>query len=429
MHDPASDLLRISLPRTPVNKGVRKKFGRRSGRGQVPPLLKWGRFSARKLRRRETAELLPAIVGGRVSGGGGGCYDVVGLGTAVRPGGELVVAPPNHLRRGGAYGVVRAHDHRPRKRRRPAGAAYGQLEPRGLGPEAKLHRLRVEAHTLGVRKAARVGGGEPKLQVGGVLVIWRNERATGHTSELLHHVLVAVGRAVVHDQGPRQSRIGECAVLLVCGRSGEGDRVPNLPGGGGKGGAYGSRRRGVAGAYFERLVEGVGRSLAVGDPEIDSVGASRVGLTRIRQGGVVVGSVSVEVPSVGQGAAFWVGGGGSVEFHRQGGRTAGGVGLRDGLRRTVASAVLNTPDSSAREVRVEEVSVRADLQVDRARSTRDKGAQLGRVWQPVGALLHNPDALARVVGEEQGAVVCVRVGACVVECQAGHRGAAVPHVS
>ena len=89
-------------------------------------------------------------------------------------------------------------------------------------------------------------------------MVWRDERSARHTRKVLHYVLVAVGRTVVHDQGPRQLGGGKRPILRVGGRACEGDIVSYLPGGGWRWGVYGRRWRCVPRAYGQRLVEGVG---------------------------------------------------------------------------------------------------------------------------------------------------------------------------
>ena len=255
-------------------------------------------------------------------------------------------------------------------------------------------------------------------------MIRRDERATRHACEVLLRVLVAVGRAVVHYQRPGKPCGRKLALLLICGEAGEVDPVPHLPGGGRRRRAYGRAGLGVARAYRERLVERVGRPLAVGDPESDLVATTRVGATGPGLGGVVVGAVPVEVPLVREGIALGVSGGGAVEAHRK--RRRAPDGARGGARhgRLVGGKVLYATDGPADDVGVEEISSWPDLQIHRTRSPRHEGAAFGRVRRPVGTLLHNPDALAGVVGEEEGAVVAARVGAALVEGHASHRRAA-----
>jgi hypothetical protein len=61
----------------------------------------------------------------------------------------------------------------------------------------------VQPDGLRIRQTARVSRRESQLEVRGVLVVRRGERAA-HTSEGLQGVGVTVGRAVVEDQVPRQ---------------------------------------------------------------------------------------------------------------------------------------------------------------------------------------------------------------------------------
>src|SRR5918992_1796372 len=206
----------------------------------------------------------------------------MGLRPTVGPGDEFVDLFPFLLGAGGAHGVGRAYYYRARERGRRLAAAHHELKSSGVGPEVQHYRLRVEPHAPGVAEPARVGSSEPELQVRGILVVWRDERAARYTRKVLHYVLVAVGRAVVHDQGPRQLGGSKRPLLRVGGRAGERYSVAHLPGGGGRWVVYGRRGRCVAGAYGKRLVEGVGCPLTVGDPEPHLVGScGLVGVSRL----------------------------------------------------------------------------------------------------------------------------------------------------
>ena len=92
-------------------------------------------------------------------------------------------------------------------------------------------------------------------------------------------------------------------------------------------------------------------------------------------------------------------------------------------RRVVRAEEADALDPPVVEVGVEEVAVRADLQVDRVRGSRDEGLAAVRVREPGAAREHGPDAVARVVGEEERSQVARGVVAAVVEGQSGDRGA------
>ena len=83
-----------------------------------------------------------------------------------------------------------------------------------------------------------------------------------------------------------------------------------------------------------------------------------------------------------------------------------GVAVRDGDRRPVAAEVADPADRAAVEVGVEEVAARADLRgrPGSLRGVTNVGRSAG-FGQAVRARGHRPDAVARVVGEEQRAVV------------------------
>ena len=175
------------------------------------------------------------------------------------------------------------------------------LSPEGELSNVQLGRPRVDVDALGVLQAARVGDGELELDVGGILVVRGGERSAGDVGEVLHRVGVAVGRAVVHDDRPRQGRRRgacrpgrRCPCLLksitsptfqVSDDEGEvmlavGGVLPGED-------LHGGRVRGAGG---------------VGDLEPDGVGArpSCRSLLGCGRGRVVVGAVVVEVPGVAQ---------------------------------------------------------------------------------------------------------------------------------
>src|SRR4051812_19103893 len=131
----------------------------------------------------------------------------------------------------------------------------------------------------------------------------------GHRGDV---VLVTVAGAVVHDQVPRERRTGQCAVLRVRGRAGEGDRVVHLPGGRGRGRGDRRARRGAADG--DHGVGRVGATPAVVHTQADGdLALLRVGPRHGDGGGVAVDPVAVEIPGVRQGVAVRVTGGRGVE--------------------------------------------------------------------------------------------------------------------
>ena len=108
-------------------------------------------------------------------------------------------------------------------------------------------------------------------------MVRRDERATRHACEVLHRVLVAVGRAVVHYQGPGTAWKPQASLLL---RRWPSRRRRSCPLPSRWWSAEGALMVAVGGvlprAYRERLVEGVGCSLAVGHLESDLVATCAV---------------------------------------------------------------------------------------------------------------------------------------------------------
>ena len=83
-------------------------------------------------------------------------------------------------------------------------------------------------------------------------------------------------------------------------------------------------------------------------------------------------------------------------------------------------------DRAAVEVGVVEVAVGAELEIDGVGSARNEGVDLPGVGDRITALLHHPDAIARVVGEEERALVRGRIagsGGCELEGEPRDRGA------
>ena len=82
--------------------------------------------------------------------------------------------------------------------------------------------------------------------------------------------------------------------------------------------------------------------------------------------------------------------------------------------------VVDAPDRAAVVVDVVEVPVRADLDVDGVGRASVEGDLVVRIGQSPSALKHHPDAIARVVGEEERAVVRVRKGPARIEGETGY---------
>ena len=76
--------------------------------------------------------------------------------------------------------------------------------------------------------------------------------------------------------------------------------------------------------------------------------------------------------------------------------------------RLVCRHPVDTSDRAAVEVRVIEVAVRADPDVDRVRRSGVEGDPRRRIGEPAGSGEHDPDAITGVIGEEESTVVGVR---------------------
>src|SRR4029453_10103209 len=108
-------------------------------------------------------------------------------------------------------------------------------------------------------------------------------------------------------------------------------------------------------------------------------------------------------------------------------RAAGRVGGGDGAGRVVGAQVLDAADLPSVEVGVEQVAAGGGgLQGDRGGvGVHHERLDGGGVGQAVAASRHEPDAVARVVAEEQRAVVGPGVGAAGVEADGGDHRAVV----
>ena len=117
-------------------------------------------------------------------------------------------------------------------------------------------------------------------------------------------------------QLPGQRRRRQRAVLRIGGRAGEADHIAHLPGGAGQRRVDDGGRRSVANRDGDRV--GVRGPQAVGHSQRCGVAAgSGVGVARLRGRRVVVRTVAVQVPRVGQRVAVRVARTGAVEGHRQ----------------------------------------------------------------------------------------------------------------
>jgi hypothetical protein len=138
-------------------------------------------------------------------------------------------------------------------------------------------------------------------------------------------------------------------------------------------------------------------------------------------GGVVVGSVAIEVPGVAERIAVWIARAGAVELHGQRRRAAGAVRARDGRGRLVHGEIADALDAASVEVDVVEVSAGTDLQAHgtarKACRERDDVAGIGR---PQAVRHHGPDAPAGVIGEEERTIVSGGVAAAPIERETGH---------
>ena len=95
-----------------------------------------------------------------------------------------------------------------------------------------VHRLRVQQDRGRPLLAARVRSREAQLQVRRVLVVRSVERSAGHTLVALERMLVAVRRAVMEDERPREPGRRKGPVLCIGRMSTATNRVTNLPGSG-----------------------------------------------------------------------------------------------------------------------------------------------------------------------------------------------------
>ena len=143
--------------------------------------------------------------------------------------------------------------------------------------------------------------------------------------------------------------------------------------------------------------------MVVGHPHAGQVAAgARVPELRGRARGVVVLAVAIEVPLVGDRVArVGVAGLVRVEVHVERRVAVGRRGADHGARCLVAGGVVQAPDAAGVVVGIEEVVAGAELQLDRTGRPGAERLDPGRAGKPVGSSLHHPDAVARVVREEE----------------------------
>ena len=103
--------------------------------------------------------------------------------------------------------------------------------------------------------------------------------------------------------------------------------------------------------------------------------------------------------------------------------TVSGVGPLTGLRacyrigRLVRRDESDPSDRAAVEIDIEQFTARRDLDVHRVRRGRHEVLQQPWCRKPVRVLLHHPDAIAGIIGEEERAVVGARIGSSAVELE------------
>ncbi len=183
-----------------------------------------------------------------------------------------------------------------------------------------------------------------------------------------------------------------------------------LEGGGGEG-LFGGEGEGGAVEAGEDLVAGGVGDFPVDGDAVDVAGAAEVDLPPlvVGEGGAPAGAGVAVVAEAGFEA--WL--------------LDAGCGRRPPQRLVLGTRPRgrDPADRAAVEVGVEEVSVRSRLEVDRPRRGGDERRARSGVREAVGAAWQHPDALARVVGEEERARVGRRIRAALVEGDAGHRRA------
>ena len=167
--------------------------------------------------------------------------------------------------------------------------------------------------------------------------------------------------------------------------------------------------------------------MRVGDLELDRVGARGVvGEAGLGRRGVAKRAVTVQVPRVGdQVTGVGIARGAAIEVHgeRRGPARLVGGGLRGWRAVARRARVDDAVDRAVVEARVVEVAARADLEIHREVRRRVERGDVVHVGKAIRSGLGHPHAVARVVEEEERAVVRRRVVAPVVEREARDRGA------
>ena len=254
--------------------------------------------------------------------------------------------------------------------------------------------------------------------------------AEGHQRVI---VTAAARRAVLDRHGPHD-RVGQVAVLLVDGTAGHVDRVAHPPGQGPRWSVDRHERRRVVRRHEAgRLTD---RAVPVGDRQADVIVAGR---EHVIEGGRAGGGAAavVEVPRVRQPAGDLGRRRRSIEVDVQRSRPGARAGGERSVRRRIADPV-DVAGRAGRgaQVHVQDVAGRVDGRRNghELNGTRPERRGVGcvrlechhraRVGQATGPGGHERDAPARVVGDEQAAVVRGRVRPAAVKGDPGDRSTA-----
>ncbi len=191
--------------------------------------------------------------------------DVMRLRPAIGPAREPVVLPSERLRRRRAHRTARADDDSPGERSGPRGGAEHDLEPCRDALEPEVHDLRLQFDAGAVGDSGAVPNCQSQLEVRRILVVGGNELPARDAIELLNRVRVAVGRAVLHDERPRQRRARQRAILGVAARAAELNQLAHLPRLGRQGRGNGCGRTAVA--HIDRHGRRIRQTIRVGDTQ------------------------------------------------------------------------------------------------------------------------------------------------------------------
>ncbi len=135
---------------------------------------------------------------------------------------------------------------------------------------------------------------------------------------------------------------------------------------------------------------------------------TRERIARVDRRGIPEVAVAVEVPRVAQGLrGIRMRRAGPAEADLQRGRSAQGARAD----RRHRNEVLDPPDRLADDVDVEQIPARADRELDRSLRARNECLDVRGIRISVCVRQHHPDALARVVAEEERVLVGGRIGA------------------